>query len=198
MELIKKCDPIILDIETAGLNSQEDFISCVGVMTGTGIHQFSTYSIMEEKQTIEAFLNFAESFPLDYSLVTYNGKSFDIPYILTRCEMYGFALPPCIHKDHIDMMPFVHETNGRRMSMGLACRKYCDLYVPKCVDSLFMARAYKMNRVTPLIHSQMLQHNAIDLTATFQLYNQLLTYPDFRSYLNKKEEDDKHEDTENM
>ncbi|MBI5553809.1 MAG: ribonuclease H-like domain-containing protein [Candidatus Diapherotrites archaeon] len=45
----------------------------------------------DEKETIEAFISFVQEFAPD-GIVTYNGDSFDFPYLKTRCEKYGLKL----------------------------------------------------------------------------------------------------------
>ncbi len=86
-----------LDIETMGLNRKKNPIILVGLMilnpTGGLMHQFFCEAPSEEKQMLTSFI---EHLMPDIPLFTYNGRSFDIPYInqrLVLCDI-PFRIAP--------------------------------------------------------------------------------------------------------
>jgi len=117
------CDPraitphdiIFLDIETTGLGNSPLFL--IGIMTwerdGFEVHQYLARNYAEEAAVIAFFVEACASKNL---LVTFNGKSFDFPFIRTRAVVNGisFALDPA----HFDLL---HE-----------CRRIWRYVLPDC------------------------------------------------------------------
>jgi len=100
-----------LDIETTGLRMSPLFL--IGLMYTSGgslvVDQLFARDYSEE----EAVLGFlAECMPRFDILVTFNGISFDVPYIQERITVHrlSFAAPPV----HIDLLPLARSVVGTR------------------------------------------------------------------------------------
>ncbi|MEG1408647.1 MAG: ribonuclease H-like domain-containing protein [Terrisporobacter sp.] len=97
----------IFDIETTGLNSKYCKIILIGILYNcqnkTIIKQFFAENEDEEKDILLAFINEVSCFK---SHVTYNGCSFDIPFINYRLKKYNinFALNK---EDDFDILKFI-------------------------------------------------------------------------------------------
>ena len=81
--------PCVLDIETTGLSYANSKVILVGLLTGTDsgvkVTQFLAENHYEEHKVLDATMDFLERENIGY-LITYNGVSFDIPFINTRLE----------------------------------------------------------------------------------------------------------------
>ncbi|MBD3321680.1 MAG: hypothetical protein GF350_11350 [Chitinivibrionales bacterium] len=94
-------DFVFMDIETTGLSNSPLFL--IGIMiwndTGFEVKQFFARNYSEEAAVIRMFIDECR---LRKILVTFNGKSFDFPYIRTRAAATGvrFDLEPF----HFDLL----------------------------------------------------------------------------------------------
>lgn len=81
-----------LDIETTGLNRNNSIIYLVGILyfntdnNTWKLKQLFTNTIEKEKQLLEVLLNCISDFDL---IITYNGESFDLPFIERRLEYHN-------------------------------------------------------------------------------------------------------------
>jgi len=89
----------VLDIETTGLRRDNSKVILIGLLTetesGVQITQFLAENHYEEYKVLTETLAFLEAEGIDY-LVTYNGASFDVPFINMR-------LGASFMDDHISM-----------------------------------------------------------------------------------------------
>jgi len=186
---------ISLDLETTGLigdskpkDEPETRITCVGICTETGVQQFSAPPAMwnasqddAEKYLLAKFSN-TRLLESGVDIITYNGNSFDFPLLNARLEHFG--LPKLISDFlHVDQMDFTLLHGKYRVSKEEAAAKFADMYVPKTTRAVFFARAYMFGMVTPRIHAQMLQHNAVDVTTTWSYHSEMLVYPDYQKFI---------------
>jgi len=108
-------DLIFLDLETTGLGNSPLFL--IGIMVwhegGLEVQQFIARDYAEEAAVISLFLEICAAKRL---LITFNGKSFDFPYVRTRAIANG--IPFTVDPDHFDML---HE-----------CRKIWRSSLPDC------------------------------------------------------------------
>lgn len=97
-------DYVFLDIETLGLFSRPIILFGVGMIEqgSLTVHQYLLRDIAEEQAALMEALGHV---PADHpALVTFNGKSFDIPYLSDRLAFYGMGSLARI--PHFDMLHF--------------------------------------------------------------------------------------------
>jgi DNA polymerase, archaea type len=81
---------IFVDIETAGINPFESRIYAIGCMDSRG---YSTiFMDISEAKILTKFINHLSKRNPDV-IFTYNGMAFDIPFIITRCNLHGIKHP---------------------------------------------------------------------------------------------------------
>lgn len=94
-------DIVFLDLETTGLSSSPLFL--IGVLVaereGFVIRQFLARTYAEERSVISAF---AEGAGRKRLLVSFNGKSFDLPYLRARAAATGVTPPE--FQAHLDLL----------------------------------------------------------------------------------------------
>ncbi|MEE0954519.1 MAG: ribonuclease H-like domain-containing protein [Eubacterium sp.] len=87
-------DPLFLDIETTGLSSGSSHLYQITICYHRKIHQWFLDHPWQEKEMLQAFYDFLiEELEPDACLVTYNGTTFDLPYLERKAAFYGVALP---------------------------------------------------------------------------------------------------------
>jgi uncharacterized protein YprB with RNaseH-like and TPR domain len=92
-----------LDIETLGIFSRPIILLGLAHLQGDRVHicQYLLRDIEEEPAALEAaFSRLSES----AAFVTFNGKSFDIPYLQERAAYYGMPFPSDL--PHFDLLHF--------------------------------------------------------------------------------------------
>ncbi len=103
-------DVMFMDIETTGLGNTPVFLVGVMVWSGDGfeVQQYLARNYAEEKAIVSLFVDACKSRKL---LVTFNGKSFDFPFLRTRAAATGvlYNLDPA----HLDLLHV-----GRRIWKG--------------------------------------------------------------------------------
>lgn len=83
-----------LDIETTGLNRQHSYIYLIGLLyfnkekNSWYLRQFFAHHIKNEERLLKEFNSFIKNFDL---ILSYNGDSFDIPFIEARFKKYGIC-----------------------------------------------------------------------------------------------------------
>lgn len=186
---------ISLDLETTGLigeskpkDEPETRITCIGLCTERGVHQFSVapqlWNANQEAAENSILRSFSDSRQLELGIdtITYNGKAFDLPLLRERLEHHKL---PKLSEDflHVDQMDFTLANNKYRCTKEEAAAKFADMYVPKTTRAVFFARAYMFGMVTPQIHAKMLAHNCMDVTTTWAYHSEMLIYPDYEKFV---------------
>jgi len=82
---------VYIDIETLGLNAYEQRITCIGVLVDDDKSSFYTkiFNDAREAELLQRFLKFYNGLIRISETVTWNGKSFDLPYLQVRCLRYS-------------------------------------------------------------------------------------------------------------
>lgn len=93
---------LFFDIETTGLSPKASSLYMIGVMfynkedNNWHLIQFFADNYKSEADMINSFLDILENYNYLYH---FNGKTFDIPYILNKCDKHGIS--PSEHSDKI-------------------------------------------------------------------------------------------------
>lgn len=91
---------LYLDIETTGLSPETSALTVIGCCKSGGeLMQWFNESGMEQKQILASFLSYVEKFD---TIITYNGGTFDLPFLKKKCEEYGFPYS-MDNKNYIDL-----------------------------------------------------------------------------------------------
>ncbi len=87
-------DALFFDIESTGLSpksAQVYLIGCAAMEGGDWVlRQWFAQGPCEEEAILEAFLKYAGQFR---RLIHFNGTTFDLPFLQTRCRKYGLRSP---------------------------------------------------------------------------------------------------------
>jgi uncharacterized protein YprB with RNaseH-like and TPR domain len=101
LDAVRPDDLVFIDLETTGLGSTPLFL--IGAMAwedgGLVVRQYFARSYAEERAVLERFLGDVADKPL---LVSFNGKSFDLPYVRVRSAATG--VPFRIDPAHLDLL----------------------------------------------------------------------------------------------
>jgi uncharacterized protein YprB with RNaseH-like and TPR domain len=105
-------DVIFMDVESTGLGNSPLFLIGIMVWDGDGftVRQFFARNYAEEAATIASFLDVCAEKKL---LITFNGKSFDFPYIRARAAASG--VPFAIAPHHLDLLHVSRRIWKRRL-----------------------------------------------------------------------------------
>jgi hypothetical protein len=163
---------VAIDIETMGLFSRPIILFGAAFTKGDKIYtrQFLARDINEEAAAIEAFCSLVESNPL----VSYNGRSFDVPYINQRRWYYD--LGGDLENIHFDMLPFARrflksKTPDARLT---TVEKYLfgqerNDDVPGALVPEFYEEYLKTKNPGPLV--PIVEHNRQDLISLARLFS---------------------------
>lgn len=168
--------PLFFDLETTGLSSVTP-IFLVGTLRCTGddflITQFFARDYAEEKTMLAAF---AELVIRHSSLVTFNGKSFDLPYVRER--MVYHRLNADLSHHHVDLLIHARRWWRNRLpNCKLQTLEYhlCHRAREGDIPSSQIPAAYHdfvrtgdAALLAPIIH-----HNALDVVTMLELLCQL-------------------------
>ncbi len=98
-------DYLLVDIETTGLSPERSFIYCIGCGYRKGkvchIQLYFGENQADEPQLLRAFLSLAQNF---HTLLTFNGTTFDLPYLKKRIQKLGLtAFSPLSTMESLDL-----------------------------------------------------------------------------------------------
>ncbi len=167
-------DFAIVDIETLGLSERP--IILLGVAKPTKTHvcssQFLLRDIQDEPSAIWALISQLEP---NLSLITYNGRSFDIPYIKQRLAYYGLDAP--LDNPHFDVLHFTRRALRHKLS---DCKletveKYIgikrDINIPGALVPHFYETYLRTKNAGPLV--AIVEHNRQDMLTLGTLFSKL-------------------------
>lgn len=162
---------LVMDIETGGFSGAPVFL--IGVVAldrwPPAVEQWLARDYPEEEAILQRFAAWARR---RHTWVTFNGKSFDAPFVLDRATVYGIDIPP--PRFHLDLL---HAARRRWRNELPNCRletiereilgrtRVGD--VPSCdVPDLFH-HFIRTRNAAPL--KPVLEHNQLDLVSSTEL-----------------------------
>lgn len=87
-------DPLFLDIETTGLSPRTSHLYQITICHKKEVHQWFLDRPAEEKEMLVSFHSYlAGHVTADACLVTYNGSTFDLPYLEKKAAFYSLNQP---------------------------------------------------------------------------------------------------------
>lgn len=158
-------DLAIIDIETLGITFESPIIllGIANIMKNEAcINQFLLREISDELATIWAFLSHIKE---SSTLITYNGRKFDIPFIKQRLSYYSKEFS--FNNHHFDILHFIHRILGGRLSNYRleTVERYFGIQRGLDISGLLVPNFYKTylktRNVGPLI--AIIRHNEQDL-----------------------------------
>ncbi len=162
---------LYLDIETLGLNNQP--VILIGLAEHSDrklkVYQYLLSSKSREHAILKAMLN---HFMNKKALVTYNGISFDIPYLQRRLDYYGIEAN--LKKCHYDLLPFSRQAWKNKLpncKLG-TIEKYIlglnrGIDIPGAMVPYFYETYIITGNVGPL--TAIVEHNRQDLLSLSQI-----------------------------
>jgi uncharacterized protein YprB with RNaseH-like and TPR domain len=169
-------DVVVLDLETAGFWSSPVFVSAMLLVDGGELAtlQFVTRDYTEEEAVLRATLDVLQGRRL---LLTFNGKSFDVPFLVQRSIYHRFEFDVAA-LTHLDLLhPARRLYRGffsdcrlqtlERMRLGI--RRSGDIESRE-IPAVFheLARTGQIERVKDVLH-----HNRIDVISTGMLLGKM-------------------------
>lgn len=176
-ELHEPEDFVFLDIETLGLFSRPVILFGIGVIDNgqLAVHQYLLRDIAEEQAALVETVHHLSGNRM--ALVTFNGKSFDLPYIIDRLAYYGMKSPARI--PHFDVLHFSRRRwKDRFSSMRLATLEREVLGVcrnddiPGAMVPEFYETYLRSKNIGPLV--PIVEHNRQDVISLARIFFCLL------------------------
>ena len=173
--------PCIFDIETTGLSAQRGnkiiMTAClIPDSKGVTITQFLAENPYEEDRVIMATMNFLKDESVDY-LITYNGASFDIPFMKQRLATKN--LPYVLNMYEFDLYNFIRSNTGLKSQIGSLSQKNVERHfgissnrkdVISGRESVKLFAEYAINQDS-VIEKIILTHNREDVLQLCHLFN---------------------------
>lgn len=173
--------PCIFDIETTGLSAQRGnkiiMTAClIPNSKGVTITQFLAENPYEEDRVIMATMNFLKDESVDY-LITYNGASFDIPFMKQRLATKN--LPYVLNMYEFDLYNFIRSNTGLKSQIGSLSQKNVEQHfgissnrkdVISGRESVKLFAEYAINQDS-VIEKIILTHNREDVLQLCHLFN---------------------------
>ena len=173
--------PCIFDIETTGLSAQRGnkiiLTAClIPNSTGVTITQFLAENPYEEDRVIMATMDFLKDESIDY-LITYNGASFDIPFMKQRLATKN--LPYVLNMYEFDLYNFIRSNTGLKSQSGSLSQKNVEQHfgissnrkdVISGRESVKLFAEYAINQDS-VIEKIILTHNREDVLQLCHLFN---------------------------
>lgn len=160
----------VFDIETTGLSSENSNIILTGIITNENkkepvLHQFFAESLSDEKDVLYETAQIINS--LDF-IITFNGKSFDIPFMRKRCDKYNIFLKNIynldfyvLSKNYSDLPNLLPNMKQKTLEkfMGLSTERYDEIDGGKSVEMYLEYLRSKSSELKKII----LLHNHDDI-----------------------------------
>lgn len=168
---------VFFDTETTGLKGTGTLIFLLGFLEQKENHFELTQYVLPNPDHESAFLYASKLWETEMTLVTYNGKSFDLPQVETRWTMNRNVLPPLLKHKQIDLLHGSRRiwkddllkfnlTTIEEEKLGF----YRDGDIPGHLAPIIYQDAVKSGRIESLM--KVLKHNEWDILSLVTLYIQ--------------------------
>lgn len=170
----------VLDIETLGLSYQPVFLMGLGKFERDElvVYQVLLKDVGQEPAGLARFGRLIEGCRV---LLTYNGKSFDIPYLNRRYRFYGLESP--FSQFHYDLYHYVRSAWGDHLpncKLETVERELLDFDrssdIPSALVPDFYQTYREKNNPGPLV--PILRHNKFDIVSLVEVFSLLRSYFD--------------------
>ncbi len=171
----EKEDFVFFDIETLGLFNRPIILIGVAKFDGgkLSINQYFLRDLNQEPAALNEFLSHIGP---NTVLVSYNGKSFDVPYIRERLSYYG--MPHLLDRPHFDMLHFSRKAwRNKYPNCRLVTLEKC-LFgvernddVPSALVPEFYEAYLRTGNIGPVI--PIIEHNRQDLITLTNIFSKL-------------------------
>ncbi len=165
----------IFDIETTGLSPQGSKLILSGIITASRgqarFTQLLAENLFEERLVIEETLSILNDADV---IVTYNGRSFDMPFLTKRAEACGISVPERFNLDVYlllrsysslgDMLPGLRQKDSEAF-LGISRERTDDI---SGFESVKLFEKY-MNTGSFALRDKLLLHNADDIRQLYKL-----------------------------
>ena len=168
-------DFIFLDIETLGFCNVPIILLGVAKIHGNEIcvNQYLSRSVGEEGAVLEAFLSGVES---ESVFVTFNGQTFDMPYIRNRMKYFGIKRN--LDMPHFDLLHFSRRTWSDKLPNCQLTTIENHLFgiereddVPSGLVPAFYKTYLKTQNIGPLV--PIIEHNRQDVITLALIFSRL-------------------------
>ncbi|MHA6259672.1 ribonuclease H-like domain-containing protein [Sporosarcina sp. CAU 1771] len=166
---------VFFDTETTGLKGVGTLIFLLGFIEQVGSSFMLTQYVLPGPDHEAAFLYASRLWEEKFTLVTYNGKSFDVPQLETRWTMNRKVLPALLSHDHIDLLHssrriWKEEVSRFRLSVieEEKLEFFRDGDIPGHMAPIIYQDAVKNGRAEMLM--KVLTHNEWDILSLVALY----------------------------
>lgn len=166
-----KKNQIVLDIETTGLSALYDKLVVLGLVSYIGDTSYIIQYFAEDDSEEEKLLHFFIEKAKDKEIITYNGDSFDLPFLNTR--LLSHNLQANIIFDSIDIYKIIR---SKRHLIDFDSMKLMDIEKLIDIDRNDPSRYKTISKLTEDITFRhkpepILIHNQNDLMSTEKLIN---------------------------
>jgi len=169
---------LFLDIETCGLTNAPLFLIGTAYFTGEDfvVLQLFARSFCEERPLLSFFTKLITQYDM---LISFNGRSFDVPFIISRGQQYRIDIPTALL--HIDLLFKARELWGRTLPDCklqtierhiLGRTRTGDIPGSKIPD---VYSEFVQTGNAALIQ-RVLEHNTLDVITMIEIVGMILTY----------------------
>ena len=166
---------VFFDTETTGLKGAGTLIFLLGFVEQTEKNFTLTQYLLPGPDHEAAFLYASKLWENELTLVTYNGKSFDVPQLETRWTMNRHTLPALLTHAHIDLLHGsrrIWKEEIERFSLTNIEEEKLGFFregdIPGHLAPIIYQDAVKSGRIETLM--KVLDHNEWDILSLVALY----------------------------
>lgn len=168
---------VFFDTETTGLKGAGTLIFLLGFIEQKETHFEMTQYVLPNPDHESAFLYASKLWETEMTLVTYNGKSFDIPQLQTRWTMNRNSLPPLLTHKQIDLLHGsrrIWKDDLQKFNLTTIEEEKLGFFregdIPGHLAPIIYQDAVKSGRIESLM--KVLTHNEWDILSLVTLYIQ--------------------------